>query len=266
MISAVALQKTCLVAVLPAFFLGGCAGVPAKHSFAQEKTRSVAILLYHHIGDLPDTASPSQKRWTLSLKEFQRQMEWIAARGFRPVTMAQLVAHLKHGQPLPPSPIVLTFDDGWKEHYSEAFPVLKQYGFPATFFIITDSVGHSAYMNWEQVQEMSAAGMDMQSHSRTHQKLTDLPREDSRREIIESKKSLENRLNKTAVVFSYPYGSYNEAVIAMVKEAGFEAAASVSGLNGGYLFRKDQSYSLVRYAIEGDTVLEELAGLKSLNH
>ena len=254
------------VMVAVTILLAGCAGIPVKHATARVRPENVLILLYHHIADLPAMASRAQKRWTLSPRKFEAHLEWIASHGFSPITMAQLIAHLKHGVPLPPKPIVISFDDGWKDQYPTAYQSLKKHNFLATFFIVTDSVGHSAFMNWEQLQEMSAAGMDIQPHSLTHPRLTELEGHDLRREIVESKKILENRLNKQVAVFSYPFGSYNDTVIAMVKSAGFEGAVSVSGFNGGYLFRNDQSYTLVRYPVESDVNLGEIARLKGFDY
>jgi len=240
----------------------GCAHVRDSRSDAMPARRAnVPILLYHHIADLPDTASSAQKRWTISPGKFDEHMLWIFKHGFHPVTMAQLTSHLKHGLPLPAKPIVITFDDGWKDQYFSALPILKKYNFPATFFIITGSVGHSAYMNWNQVLELSELGMDIESHSVNHDKLSILPLEKVRPEIEKSKKILEEKIHKPVTVFAYPYGGYSDGVIDIVKDAGFESAVSVSGLNDGYLFRADQSYILPRYAIESG---EKLSGVSQL--
>ncbi|MFA6217765.1 MAG: polysaccharide deacetylase family protein [Candidatus Omnitrophota bacterium] len=245
-----------------AFFLGGCAHVSLEPSRASLKKKAVPILLYHHIAELPDTASRSQKRWTLSPKKFESQLAWILAHGFTPITLADLIAARTRGKPLPQAPIVLSFDDGWKDQYSGAFPALVKYKFTATFFIITDSVGHSAYMDWGNLENMVAAGMDIEPHSHTHPKLSTVPEKLLPREIIDSKKILEKKINMSAVVFSYPFGSYNDTVISIVKQAGFDAAVTINGLNNGYIFRKDQSYTLVRYPVEGGDNLEQIARTK----
>ncbi|MFA5363446.1 MAG: family 10 glycosylhydrolase [Candidatus Omnitrophota bacterium] len=245
-------------------FLTGCAHVSGySRDIASEKRADVPILLYHHIADLPAGAGRAQRRWTISPEKFDAQMGWVAQHGFHPVTMAQLNAYLKHGLPLPYKPIVISFDDGWKDQYRNAVPILKKYNFSATFFIITDSVGHSDYMNWEQVREMSDSGMDIEPHSHTHSRLSVLPPEQAWREISGSKRLLEDNLHKPVSVFAYPYGSYGEDVISMVKDAGFDSAVTVNGLNGGYLFRADRSYVLSRYAVEGEDNLDDAALLKS---
>lgn len=242
----------------------GCAHVrDYRNDVAPVKQANIPILLYHHIAELPDGASRAQRRWTLSPKKFANQMRWITEHGFHPVTMAQLNGFLKHGLQLPVKPIVISFDDGWKDQYRDAFPILKKYNFSATFFIITDSVGHSAYMNWDQVSELSDSGMDIEPHSRTHPRLSMLSSEQAWREIYDSKIILENHLHKPATVFAYPFGSGGDKVISLIKEAGFDTAVAVDGLNGGYIFRADQSYTLSRYAVEGEDNLENIAQLKN---
>ena len=256
-----------LCAVLCSVFWAGC--VPSHfHQLpidASVPTANVPILIYHHIEDAPRTASRAQRRWFISPKKFESQMDWVAAHGFYPITMEQLIAHLKHGQILPSKPIVLTFDDGWKDHYSVVFLILKEHHFVGTFFVITDSVEHSAYMTWEQLRVMSAAGMDIQSHTVTHSRLSTLPLAKARYEIIESKKVIEERLHRPVVVLAYPFGSYDDDVIAITKAAGLEGAATVSGLNGGYLLRADRSYTLDRYAVENDDDIDSIARLKGFD-
>ena len=245
-------------------FLTGYADVPACRSVVPPaKQANVPILLYHHIGSLPADASRAQRRWTLTPKKFDDQMRWIAKHGFHPITVVQLNDYLKRGLSLPAKPIIISFDDGWKDQYSAAFPILKKYNFLATFFIITDSVGHSAYMNWSEVSKLSDSGMDIESHSRTHERLSILSPKEAWREIDGSKRILESHLHKPVTVFAYPFGSYDDKVIAMVEEAGYDTAITVNGLNNGYLFRADQTYVLPRYAIEGEDDLDGIGGLKA---
>jgi peptidoglycan/xylan/chitin deacetylase (PgdA/CDA1 family) len=229
------------------------------------KGQNIPILAYHHINILPVHMSRAMRRWSLSPQKFESQLDWIEDHGFRTITMEQLIAHMKHGLDLPDKPIVLTFDDGLKEHYSVVFPILKKYHFVGTFFIITDSVGHSAFMNWKQILQMSAAGMDIEAHTLTHPDLSTVPLTQAQDEIAGSKKILERHLNKSVTVFAYPYGCYNEDVIKITRAAGYEGAVRVSGINDGYLYRADQSFTLERYAIEGNEDLGYLAHVKGFD-
>lgn len=213
-------------------------------------TPKITILLYHHIEDMPDSVKPAKRRWAMSPQKLSDHLDWIEKEGFQTITMEQWVSHLRNGDQLPPKPIILTFDDGWKDQYTEAFPLLKKHHFTATFFIITGSVGHSAYLSWEQIKEMAEAGMDIQSHTLNHPRLPVLSKDKALHEILDSKKELESRLNKPVTILAYPYGLYDQDVIDITQQSGYQAAVTVGGLNGGYLLRQDKTYLMSRYAIE----------------
>ncbi len=222
-------------------------------------TARVPILLYHHIQEVSGHAKGALCRWSLSPQKFANQMDWIAEEGFAVITMAQLNDHLRHNTPLPAHPIILTFDDGWKDHYSVVMPILAKHHFSATFFITTDSVGHTDFVTWDELKKMAQAGMDIQAHSLTHPKLNQLTEQQAYREISESKKVLESHLGKRVFIFAYPFGRYTQKIIELVKSAGYESATVVSGNNIGYLYRADRSYTLSRIAVEGDATLQGLS-------
>jgi peptidoglycan/xylan/chitin deacetylase (PgdA/CDA1 family) len=217
---------------------------------------NVPILMYHHIADLPIDATQLQLEWTVTPKNFDAQMQWLARNGFRAISMAQLVAHLKNRQPLPAKPIIISFDDGWQEQFSAAFPILTKYGLSGTFFVYTRPLDHTEFMTWAQVQELSAGGMDIQSHSVTHPHLRMLAPDAAYKEIAESKATLEKRLGKPVVAFCYPFGEYNNAVIEMVKRAGYESAVTLAS---GYRQRADELYTLHRIRVSYRDSLEEFA-------
>ncbi len=244
--------------------LAGCASFSTRHNtaIAGLNVSGIPILVYHHIHEIPADASASLRRWTLTPEAFEGQMDWIASQGYHIITMAQMLDSLKQGRAMPGKPLVLTFDDGWKDHYTTVLPVLKKHGFAATFFIITDEVGHSAYMDWDQVLALSSDGMDIQAHTVTHPRLPDLTHAQAWHEIAVSKKVLEIRLKKPVTVLAYPYGRYDDEIIAITKDAGYEAAATINGFNGGYLLRADQRYAINRYALEGTDDLPDLAASK----
>lgn len=224
--------------------------------------RDVPVLLYHHIEAVDDSFSSQRKRWTITPEKFESQIQWLLNNGFVIVTLKEFFEALKKIIPLKDKTIVLTFDDGWKDHHSTVFPILKKYNLKATFFIIAKSVGSSSYMDWSQILAMEAAGMDMQSHSLTHPKLTAVSRKQAWKEISESKKVLDSRLKRPVTVFAYPYGSYEPKIIQMVKRAGYEGAVTVSGISVNYKNPEDKAFAYVRYALEGREDLEMVARLK----
>ncbi len=213
--------------------------------------------MYHHIKDLPAGASELDQTWTVTPKNFLAQMEWLAQHGYRTITIAQLIAHLKERAPLPAKPMVITFDDGWIEGYTIAFPSLKKHNFIGTYFAYTQPLDRSPlYLSWKQIEEMSAAGMDFQGHTLTHPHLTTLSPENATHEIVESKKMFEARLKKPVVAFAYPFGQFNSAIIDMLKRAGYESALTI---DPGYRQRADRLYTLQRIRISYNETLNDLA-------
>ena len=222
---------------------------------APGKAAVVPILMYHHLQDLTN-ASELVETWTVAPKNFDAQMSLIAQHGFHPITMAQLVGQLKDGKPLPSRPIVISFDDGWAEQYTVAFAVLKKYNLSGTFFVYTRPLDHSAFMSWAQLQEMSAAGMDVQAHTLTHPHLRDLAPAEAMKEISDSKKAIETRLGKPVVALAYPYGEYNASIIDMLKRAGYSSAVTLAA---GFNQRADELFTLHRIRMSYRDTLEDLA-------
>jgi peptidoglycan/xylan/chitin deacetylase (PgdA/CDA1 family) len=234
------------------------APTPATFSTAPAAGESaiVPILMYHHLADLPAGSRQLRLAWTVAPKNFDAQMNWLVQRGFQTIAMEQLVGHLKHGQPLPSKPIIISFDDGWEDDYSVAFPVLRKYNFRGTFFIYTNALDREGFLTWTQVQEMSAAGMDVQAHTLSHPHLRALAPEAAMKEIAESKAILEKRLGTPVVALAYPFGEYNNAVIGLVKRAGFECAVTI---NSGYQQRADELFTLHRIRVSYNDTLQNFA-------
>lgn len=122
---------------------------------------------------------------------------------------------------LPPRAVALTFDDGYRDNYTNVFPVLRRYGFTATFFVITGKVGHPGYMSWAELREMSAAGMLIESHTVTHPVLTRLPAPALERELVQSRQALWLNLGIDSRVLCYPYGAYDPGVMGAARAAGY---------------------------------------------
>jgi peptidoglycan/xylan/chitin deacetylase (PgdA/CDA1 family) len=240
--------------------VGGEVAAPTPTAFATAPANSeaaiVPILMYHHLRDLPDGASELQRTWMVAPKNFEAQMNWLAQRGFHTITMEQLVGHLRDGKPVAAKPIIISFDDGWDEQYPVAFPILKRHGFIGTFFIYTNPIDHAQFMTWAQLQEMSEAGMDIQSHSLMHPHLRVLEPDAAMKEIVESKAILEKHLGKPVVAFDYPFGEYNSTVIEMVKRAGFTSAVTLAA---GYHQRADELFTLHRTRVSYTDTLDDFA-------
>ncbi len=220
------------------------------------KVAVVPILMYHHLQDLPNDATELRQTWTVSPQNFQDQMDWIVRRGFHTITMSQLVEHLRNGKPLPDKPVIVSFDDGWEEQYTVAFPILRKLSLIGTFFVYTRPIDHAQFMTWAQLQEMSAVGMDIQPHTLTHPHLRALLPDEGMKEIGESKNILEAHLGKPMIALAYPFGEYNAAVVEMLKRAGYQAAVT---LNPGYRQRSDELFALHRIRVSYRDSLDDFS-------
>jgi peptidoglycan/xylan/chitin deacetylase (PgdA/CDA1 family) len=186
----------------------------------------VPILMYHHIAVAGPTADTIRRDLSVSPANFAAQMSYLARNGYHTLSVEDLVDCMATGRPLPPSPIVLTFDDGYLDNYTNAFPVLKSFGFAGTFFIITDFAGKGEHMTWDQAVEMTAWGMDLESHTLDHPDLAVLPASRLSRQLSESRAIMEQKLGKPVRYLSYPSGRYNAAVMRAAAQAGYAGAVT----------------------------------------
>ncbi len=215
----------------------------------------IPILMYHHLADLPKNAGELGRTWTVSPENFDAQMAWLAQDGYHAITFGQLAAHFKRGSPLPAKPVLITFDDGWAEQYSVAFPTLLKYGLMGTFFVYTNPLGYGQFLTWPQAQEMAAAGMEFGSHTLSHPHLRTLTPDAAAKEITDSKLLLEKRLGKPIVAFDYPSGEYNNAIIDLVQRAGYQCAVTIAA---GYKQKADELFTLHRTRVSYDDSLEDV--------
>ena len=154
-------------------------------------------------------------------------MKYLHESGFSTISLDQLYEAYQGKSMLPEKPIVITFDDGYLDNYTAAFPVLKQYNFTAAFFVITDVVG-KGMMSWEQLREMQDYGMTIQPHTVTHPDLTALTPEQQRKEMADSKAEVESKLGTQVKFFCYPYGKFNSATLKQLKDSGYKLGLTIS--------------------------------------
>jgi peptidoglycan/xylan/chitin deacetylase (PgdA/CDA1 family) len=222
------------------------------------RTARVPILMYHYISVPP--ADADQYRLDLSVTpwDLDAQLGWLAANGYHSITLHDLLYHLTLGWPLPEKPVIITFDDGYRDAYENAFPILKKYGLIGTFFIITDRItfGEAAYMTWEQVIEMHNAGMDIQSHTRTHPDLRGVSEEELLWQLLGSREALEARLGKQVRFFCYPAGRYDDNAIRAVQQYGYWAAVTTEY---GATHTQGNLFTLKRVRIRSADTLDSFA-------
>ena len=190
---------------------------------------SVPILMYHHVGPLLNTDAVASDL-TVSIADFESQIQYFKEKGYASVSLAQVYSAVAFQIPLPPKPVVFTFDDGYQDVFENAIPILEKYGFTGTFAIATELLGRPSYAVWDEVLEAQKSGMEIVSHTENHLDLTSdkYSDKDLNREIFGSKQVLEEKLGTSIDFFVYPYGKYNDKVVGLVKAAGYKLALTTA--------------------------------------
>lgn len=188
----------------------------------------VPILMFHYVSDLPPHADNIRRGLTVTPTVFQAQMQYLHDNGFNTISLYDLNNALTQGTPLPDKPIVLTFDDGYLDAYTNVFPTLKQYSFTGTFFIITSrpDANDPKYMSWPQIKEMSDAGMSMEPHTKDHLDLRGRDHDFLIYQMQGSIESLAAYTGRTPHMFAYPVGHYDAYTLKVAKELGLWLAVT----------------------------------------
>jgi peptidoglycan/xylan/chitin deacetylase (PgdA/CDA1 family) len=207
---------------------------PRRTAQRGNSAQRVPILMYHEISTEPVSAS-----WlAVAPDRFAQQLEYLDASGYSTLTAADLAAKLKTGSPLPPKPVVLTFDDGTADFYEVALPLLAEHGFTATLFAtsgwMTGEGGRACcrksppgMLSWDQLRAIAAAGIEIGAHTVSHPQLDQLPPDLLRLELTDSKRELESQLGQPVTGVAYPFGYASRLVRAHAAGAGYEYGCEV---------------------------------------
>lgn len=224
-----------------------------------EDNQIIPILMYHSISE---NAHPLFRKYTISPIKFREQISYLFEHNYNPITVSQLAKSIHSSTRLPSKPIILTFDDGFYDFYTEAFPVLNDFGFPATIYITTKYIdgtslwlveegeGNRPLLDWNHLTEIVCKGIECGGHSHSHAQLDRLSTDDARNEITLCKKILEDHLNCEISSYAYPYGYYSKSVRQLVKESGYSSACAVKNSMNRY---SDDLFALKRMIITSDT-------------
>lgn len=210
--------------------------------------REVPVVLYHHIGQAPRDMEPLSLYY-VETKVFDRQMHLLKEAGLRAISLDELVTARNEGCQDLSRTFVLTFDDGYLDNFTNAFPILLKYGLKATIFLVSDYVGSrmesssEPLMTWQQGREMSQHGISFQSHTCTHPDLTILDDRRVLNELIDSKKKIEDALSAPVRHFAYPYGRYDRRIAQLVKQAGYKSAYGGEWDKGRFSWPRLECYS-----------------------
>ncbi len=167
---------------------------------------------------------------SITPSSFEEQLAYLKQHKYTSQSLTALPALLEQDTSIPRNTFALTFDDGYEDLYTYAWPLLKKYGFHATAFIIINRVGTPDYATWDQIKEMDASGViDIQSHTLNHPQLSHLTTEYAQFEIEQSKRILEERLGKKITIFCYPYGDYNPLIVRLTQKANYSLALTTNG-------------------------------------
>lgn len=182
--------------------------------------RYLPILTYHHIGG-------GTNPLFVKSEIFDTQMDYLKKKGYTAVTLKDVVENLRSAQVLPNKPVVLTFDDGYRDFYENAFPILSKYSLSATLFVITQLVGGDDYVTWDQLRVIVSSGLvTIGDHTLSHVSLPSVEEAEVRNQILSAKSILESNLDVTVNTFAYPYGGVNEEAEKVLAEGGFVAAVT----------------------------------------
>jgi peptidoglycan/xylan/chitin deacetylase (PgdA/CDA1 family) len=220
----------------------------------------VPILMYHYIADPAPNTDRIRRELSVSLADFEAQLKYLKDNGYTAISLYQLHDHLFKGNDLPPKPIVLTFDDGYLDHYTNAFPLLKKYGMSATFFVVTDYANYKnpEHLTWEMMREMFAAGMSIESHSRTHIDLRNRSNGLLAWELLGPVEQIEAFIGKRPRFFSYPTGRYDARVIQVLRDIQTYAAVTTEW---GFSHTRSNTLTWSRIRIRNSTTIEGFANL-----
>lgn len=249
-----------LISIIAPFTALHAQDEPSPSSYTPRRWLRLPILMYHYISPLPEDADDYRRELTVEPAVFAAHLAFLAENDYTTVTMAELYRALKGGEDLPDKPVILSFDDGYRDHYEYAFPILQEYGFIGTFFVVTGFLDeeYPAHLNWSQVQEMAEAGMDIQSHSKQHGDLRQRTYDYLVYEMLGSYESLAAHLERPPLAFSFPGGKYDENALAVLASTDYRLGVTTEF---GKWHDSRAPFTLRRLRVSGNLSVKSLAKL-----
>lgn len=215
-----------------------------------KKDYTVPIIMYHSVS--PNASI--ENRLSVSADTFERQMRFLKMHRYNVLPLESVVDLIREKKRISHKAIAITFDDGYRDNFIYAFPILKKYNLPATIFIILNEVGRAQNdrLSWDEIEKMQDSGLiTFGSHTLGPEPLINIKSEpDLKREIFDSKKILGEKLGRNIMMFSYPGGRFNDKIKQLVKDAGYKSAVAT---NPGRKFANDDVFALKRLRISENT-------------
>jgi len=227
-----------------------------------QQQAKVPVLMYHSVAC---ESSPDFREFVLDPIDFADHMAALSDAGYKPTTLSEYVGGASHSD-TNSKQIVLTFDDAFVDFYSTVLPVLQKYSFPATIYVPTDFVGKTSrwlnregegnrqVMPWSAIKDIADASIEVGSHSCSHPQLDLIPPTGLRHEVLDSKRRIEDALQRAVRSFAYPFGYYNAATKAAVATAGYESACAVRDLPSS----RSDPYAISRWTMRHGMTAQQL--------
>ncbi len=251
------IKKGFLYAALPAFFIiaavlhhvhgmgyfGGKEQPGSSQAQKKNRTEQIRVLVYHHFGREDTYPSTS-----VSLEQFKRHLAYLKKNDYTVLTLGRALERLYSGDRLAEKTAVITIDDGYRSVWKNAWPLLDQYGFPATLFISTGRVGGEGFMSWEEIQKLSNQGFEIGNHSHSHDYFLDKPEERIAEafeaDLKKAHEEFRRHLGRAPRLYAYPFGEYIPEMAGILKAHGYRAAAAQ---RSGVIYENSSRYALPRF-------------------
>ena len=231
---------------------------PEKPAVAMTRDFAIPVLMYHRVTDLSEREkrSPLLRDLSVAPKDFEAQVKYLKEQGYTFLKVSEIEEALRLGLELPVKAVAITLDDGYRDNFTEAFPILEKYGAVATVFMVSDNFGRPQRLNPSEAKQMGASTVQFQSHSKTHADLTAISLAQLQEELVTSKQVIEQNLGAVVTSIAYPAGAFNDRVEIACVEAGYLAAWKKGGgaVQPGHVVK---AFQLPRVRIHGRTDMKK---------
>jgi peptidoglycan/xylan/chitin deacetylase (PgdA/CDA1 family) len=220
----------------------------------------VPILMYHRINIVTPSTPAESRGLTVHPDDFARQMTWLKHHGYRTISQRELFEALMCGRTLGPRPIMITFDDGYRDVFFKASPVLKRLGMRATAYVVSGRIsnGDPSFLSWTLLHALERRGIEIGSHTVAHRDMTSLSDREMLGDLMSSRRTLERKLGHPVPWLAYPFGTYDARVERLTRRAGYLLAVTT---RSGATQSARQPFALPRLRILDSTGVRGLAAL-----